>query len=707
MLFKKKFKMPGRSVLGKKDCKKLFAYLHEKNFNLEGKEENELMNISEENTFIKVPQTKISVYYNHKGNPMFFKVDQHVGNGFSYIPTIYALKQIPNLIPCFTIHPDVSRFILGGADLMTPGIMLSYNDQEVLQPSQFNKGDVFGIRIIGNEIPFAVGVTCLDHIQFQQGRGKALEVFHVYGDALWMTGTDASKILSKGILDMGVESKSSVSEPVTDIQLRKSTDGQAENEDILKKEDIYPLHECDPFSTETEKTKETFDDCVKDVHAFRQEIIDDKTKESCSKPCTETEWPVEVIDTFLELVLLHVLHTTIRDSDCPFDSSGLYSLMGQQASEVPCKIVFNRCLQKKKKDYTEQSLNEEDYILQGSVLCQSVLGFDSEKSYNIPCDVKRSSYRKFNKFLQYYSKDVKILLLRKQRDTESFNIVAIQRQHPLYVSYTKIHQQIVNNSNNQTLHSSTSLKMTLKTPTKNLKSTVHKNEKLQKPDSTLEESWCVIKLYQPNSCGVSIFKESGIVPRYSNKWYDKSQCFEAMDSYIRNHELLVKQEPETNQVLLDSTLKSCVLTRKNRQKMKEDAPIILPYEDVLNQFLSLLSIYHGVFRQISSDSNDFNQDNLRVYQGEMKTIHIKEEKRQGTKCITTIQNLYLFDVDAKRFAELLRQSVAASARVVYAKGTETSKVENALVLIQGSSSMTAIDILTQQFGVPRKYITKA
>ncbi|XP_053993877.1 eukaryotic translation initiation factor 2D-like [Hylaeus volcanicus] len=613
--------MPGRSVLGKKDCKKLFAYIHDKNFNLDGKSENELMNISEENTFIKVPQTKITVYYNHQGNPMFFKVDQHVDPGFFYIPTIYALKQIPHLIPCFTIHPDVSRFILGGADLMTPGIMLSNNDK-LLYPSQFNKGDVFGIRILGNEIPFAVGVTCLDHTLFQQGKGKALEVFHVYGDALWVTGTDASRILPKGILDMGVGSKLSVDEPVGDVEVRKHPDGLVEKEDSIEKE----------------QKKESCDDCMIESHTIGEEMIKDKMKEKGSKVFTEVEWPVQIIDTFLEL---------------------------------------------KKENCTVECLTEEDYIIQSRSLCQSIPGFDLEKG-----------------------KDVKLLILRKLRDSESLKIVTIQRLHPLYVSYAKIHQQLATDFNKQNSHSFINLNTTFKAPSKNFKFPVLKNEIVEQQDNKVE-GWCVIKLYQPNSCSLSIFKEIGIVPRYLNKFYDKSQCFEAVAAYINNHKLLIKQDSGTNQVILDSTLKSCVLTRKHRQKTKEDVPIHLPYQDVLNQFLSLLSIYHGVFMQRSTDSNDMNQENLRVYQGEMKTIHIKEEKRQGTKCITTIQNLYLFDVDAKRLAELLRQSVAASARVVCAKGTETSKIENSLVLIQGSSSMAAIDILTQQFGVPRKYITKS
>ncbi|VAI86148.1 unnamed protein product [Triticum turgidum subsp. durum] len=52
--------------------------------------------------------------------PMLFDID---GRGHELFPTVYALWKVPYLLPAFTLKGgEVSHFILGGADLMFPGI---------------------------------------------------------------------------------------------------------------------------------------------------------------------------------------------------------------------------------------------------------------------------------------------------------------------------------------------------------------------------------------------------------------------------------------------------------------------------------------------------------------------------------------------------------------------------------------------------------
>lgn len=49
--------------------------------------------------------------------PLFFEISANV-----LLPTVYALWQVPNMLPCFTTHPDVLPRLAKGANLMLPGL---------------------------------------------------------------------------------------------------------------------------------------------------------------------------------------------------------------------------------------------------------------------------------------------------------------------------------------------------------------------------------------------------------------------------------------------------------------------------------------------------------------------------------------------------------------------------------------------------------
>lgn len=61
--------------------------------------------------------------YGVEGNfPMFFDVD---GRGSEIFPTVFALWKVPEMLPSFILKGgEVSQFVIGGADLMFPGISI-------------------------------------------------------------------------------------------------------------------------------------------------------------------------------------------------------------------------------------------------------------------------------------------------------------------------------------------------------------------------------------------------------------------------------------------------------------------------------------------------------------------------------------------------------------------------------------------------------
>lgn len=82
------------------------------------------------------------------------------------IATVYALWMVPDLLPAFMLKGgEVSRFIIGGADLMFPGITIPPEGF----PS-FSAGEPWAVKVPGNPAPIAVHICKLDtsFLIFQQ-----------------------------------------------------------------------------------------------------------------------------------------------------------------------------------------------------------------------------------------------------------------------------------------------------------------------------------------------------------------------------------------------------------------------------------------------------------------------------------------------------------------------------------------------------------
>ena len=100
-----------------------------------------------------------------------------------WMPALPALWAAPALLRRITLRDaGVSRFLLGGADLMLPGVALSGSDLGTLR-----EGDLAAVFAPGNPAALAVGVVALSGAEAaaRGGKGRLLEVSHVFGDCLW------------------------------------------------------------------------------------------------------------------------------------------------------------------------------------------------------------------------------------------------------------------------------------------------------------------------------------------------------------------------------------------------------------------------------------------------------------------------------------------------------------------------------------------
>lgn len=110
----------------------------------------------------------------------------------SLLPTVYLLWKCPGLLPAIIVHPPVSAFVINGADLMLPGVIVA---PDATLPSgstlpDFAAGALVSVRIAGNALPFAVGRAVISSAAARGGgmRGRGVEVLHHFRDELWAAG---------------------------------------------------------------------------------------------------------------------------------------------------------------------------------------------------------------------------------------------------------------------------------------------------------------------------------------------------------------------------------------------------------------------------------------------------------------------------------------------------------------------------------------
>ena len=102
------------------------------------------------------------------------------------MPTIYGLWRAPSMLPTLLVPSQVSGFVIGGADLMLPGVYVPRGSG--LPP--FEAGQLVALRVAGNPLPFAVGEALVSSAAALSSgmRGRGVRVLHSYRDELWAYG---------------------------------------------------------------------------------------------------------------------------------------------------------------------------------------------------------------------------------------------------------------------------------------------------------------------------------------------------------------------------------------------------------------------------------------------------------------------------------------------------------------------------------------
>ncbi|KAK1216736.1 hypothetical protein PQX77_020623 [Marasmius sp. AFHP31] len=124
------------------------------------------------------------------GDPLWFTI----GKGSEdLIPSIYTLWKSPKLLPFLSTPKPVIPILVGGADLMIPGVVhhsTNLSEGQLVSVCKYERRE--GVPTLSS--PLAVGRMAVSGERLVDGgqeKGKAVLVFHTWKDHLWAMGSKA------------------------------------------------------------------------------------------------------------------------------------------------------------------------------------------------------------------------------------------------------------------------------------------------------------------------------------------------------------------------------------------------------------------------------------------------------------------------------------------------------------------------------------
>lgn len=381
-MFKKPAEPKSLQRLSGADKKKLKRTVKERFSNASDADIDAIIPPKAEITLAKYPN-RTYVYSIEGEFPMFFDVD---GRGAEIFPTVFALWKVPELLPAFVLKGgEVSRFVIGGADLMFPGISIPEDGL----PS-FLAGEPWAVKVPGNPAPIAVGITTMSSVEALKAglRGKALRITHYYGDSLWES-IEGHLVPNEGFLGDVV---------IGDPALFSSSQPSAASEGILDDQHDVDAYDREPVG-DIDNHDEKVDDSQTDARNGASEVLsanvdglkisEHVTVEELNNEKEQHALSSEEVDGLLDKCLLQALHTTVNDKELPMPGSTLWS-----NHVLPCRPS------------------------------------------GITLDIKKSSHKKLSKWLQSKS-SIGLISTKEDKYKKETMLLAVKRTHPEYTSFKR------------------------------------------------------------------------------------------------------------------------------------------------------------------------------------------------------------------------------------------------------------------------------
>lgn len=505
------------------------------------------------------------------GNPILFELEKNL------YPTVYTLWSYPDLLPTFTTWPLVLEKLVGGADLMLPGL--------VVPPAglpQVQKGDLCAIALVGNRAPVAIGVAAMSTAEMLTSglKGRGFSVLHTYQDHLWRSGEKSSP---PSIAPLALDPPDPCEEKGS-VQANAALQG-----------DMRHL----TLEGEEEEVGEVQQRCAE---KSLSEAAEDPNVGGLNPDPTDGKTLQEQMDELLERCFLHALKCRLKKADLPLLTS---TLLGSH--------MFSCCPEGRQ------------------------------------LDVKKSSYKKFSKFLQHMQQEQIIQVKELSQGVES--IVAVDWKHPRITSFV----------------------IPEPSPTSQTVQEGSREQPYHPPD--IKSLYCV-----PASMTL-LFQESG---HKKGSILEGGEVRTIVISYAKKHDLV--DADNKNLVKLDPILCDCIL-----EKNEQHTVMKLPWDSLLSRCLEKLQPAYQV---------TFPGQEPIVKKGKICPIDITLAQRASNKKVTVVRNLEAYGLDPYSVAAILQQRCQASTTVTPAPGAKDSLQ----VQIQGNQVHHLGRLLLDEYQLPRKYI---
>ncbi|XP_023278572.1 eukaryotic translation initiation factor 2D [Seriola lalandi dorsalis] len=300
-MFAKPFRVKSNTVIKGSDRRKLKADISAAFPSLSADELSELVPNKEEINVVKIYAHKgeaVTLYVLHK-NPLFFELEKRL------YPTVYVLWRYPALLPTLRTWTPVLQKLIGGADLMLPGVVVPSSGLPDVK-----RGDCCAVTLVNNRAPVAVGTAAVSSAEMHSSgmKGRGVCVVHTYMDNLWAFGDK------------------SVPPSLPDIE----NDGQRVNGDEFETDE----------EEEEEEEKEEVETCVEEERSAGEMVTDqvcsgieeltlaeqkeeegEKGNEEEEENQDDQKTPQEIMDALLVQCFLHALKSKVKKSELPLLTS--------------------------------------------------------------------------------------------------------------------------------------------------------------------------------------------------------------------------------------------------------------------------------------------------------------------------------------------------------------------------------------------------
>ncbi|XP_007439647.1 eukaryotic translation initiation factor 2D isoform X2 [Python bivittatus] len=583
-MFVKPFRVKSNTAIKGSDRRKLRNDVAAAFPTLTSEQLAEVVPVKEELNVIKIYTHKgevLTIYANGK-NPVLFEMEKML------YPTVYTLWSHPHLLPAFSTWPLVLHKLVGGADLMLPGVIVP-----TCGLPQVDQGTLCAVTLVENRAPVAIGIAVMTTAEMVAAgmKGKGFTVLHTYMDHLWAIGDKSSP---PTIPTLEIEPSEMVAGQEEE---QKNEEGEAPESSLSLQLDIgrLNLEEGIPCNIMGEKEELIEDDAAE---------MTEENEPNISQEMEDNRSPQEQMDALLYQSFFHALKCKVKKSELPLLTSTFLR-----------NYMFSCC----------------------------------PKGQQL--DIKKSSYKKFSKFLQSMQQQKILQVKELSKGVES--IVDVDWRHESIRSF------IVP----ETATSEMSFQ----------DSKGDDREQLYHPPE-------IIPLYGISSKMAPLFQESEYKKGHT---LSSSEVRSVIISYVKANELV--DETNKNFVKVNPVLCDCLLSKAEQDISK------LKWDDLLSRCLDKLQPFHQV---------TFLGQEPVVRKGNIYPIDVTIAQRSSNKKITIIKNLELYGLDPQALASTLQQKVQASATII----TDPGAKDRAQVQIQGNQIGHLAKLLLEDYQIPRKYI---